>query len=99
MIGALDIGTSKVCCLIAETDAQGGHRLLGFGHQRMRGIKAGVVVDPEKAERAVRAAVAQAERMAGLTLARAVVAGHVRPPEIRDVHGTRDGERPHRQPR
>lgn len=74
VIGALDIGTSKVCCLIAETDARGGHRLLGFGHQRMRGIKAGVVIDPEKAERAVRAAVAQAERMAGLTLARVVVA-------------------------
>lgn len=74
VVGALDIGTSKVCCLIAECDGQGGHRLLGFGHQRMRGIKAGVVVDPEKAERAVRAAVAQAERMAGLTLARVVLA-------------------------
>jgi cell division protein FtsA len=72
--GALDIGTSKVCCLIAESDGQGGQRLLGFGHQRTRGIKAGVVVDAEKAERAVRAAVAQAERMAGLTLARVVVA-------------------------
>ncbi len=74
IIGALDIGTSKVCCLIAESAGRSGYRLLGFGHQRMRGIKAGVVVDPEKAERAVRAAVAQAERMAGLTLARVVVA-------------------------
>jgi cell division protein FtsA len=74
IIGALDIGTSKVCCLIAESAGRSGHRLLGFGHQRMRGIKAGVVVDPEKAERAVRTAVAQAERMAGLTLARVVVA-------------------------
>jgi cell division protein FtsA len=74
IVGALDIGTSKVCCLIAASDGRGGHRLLGFGHQRMRGIKAGVVVDPEKAERAVRAAIAQAERMAGLTLARVVVA-------------------------
>ena len=50
--------TSKVCCLIAEGAGRDGYRLLGFGHQRMRGIKAGVVVDPEKAERAVRAAVA-----------------------------------------
>ena len=52
VVGALDIGTSKVCCLIAASDGKGGHRLLGFGHQRMRGIKAGVVVDPEKVERA-----------------------------------------------
>ena len=74
VVGALDIGTSKVCCLIAASDGKGRHRLLGFGHQRMRGIKAGVVVDPEKAERGGRAAIAQAERMAGLTLARVVVA-------------------------
>lgn len=66
VVGVLDIGTAKVCCLIA--DIAGPPRLLGFGHQRSRGIKAGIVVDLAEAEQAVRAAVAQAERQAGTTL-------------------------------
>lgn len=66
VIGVIDIGTTKMCCLIAS--ATGQPRLLGFGHQRSRGIKAGVVVDLDEAEQAVRAAVAQAERHAGVTL-------------------------------
>jgi cell division protein FtsA len=73
VVAALDIGTSKVCCLIMAVDGPEEMRLVGFGHQRMRGLKAGVVVDPDQAERAVRAAVGQAERMAGHTLERVFV--------------------------
>jgi cell division protein FtsA len=68
--GVLDIGTSKVCCLIAIPDERGEPVLAGFGYQRSKGLKSGMVVDPDEAERAVRPAVAQAERMAGLTLDR-----------------------------
>ena len=67
MVGVIDIGTSKVCCIIAAPAAD-GCQLLGLGHQRSGGIKTGVVVDVEAAERAVRAAVSQAERMAGIEL-------------------------------
>jgi cell division protein FtsA len=72
-IGVLDIGTSKVVCMIATTrpGTAGGAPTLefaGLGHQRSRGIKAGVIIDLDAAEHAVRAAVAQAERMAGVTL-------------------------------
>jgi cell division protein FtsA len=71
-IGVLDIGTSKICCLIAsETNPP---HLLGLGHQRARGIKAGIVVDMEEAEQSIRAAIAQAERQARLTLASVHVA-------------------------
>jgi cell division protein FtsA len=77
--GVLDIGTTKVVCLIASQTAQRGHdglaarpgsdlRILGVGHQRSGGVKAGVVIDLEDAERCIRAAIAQAERMAGVTL-------------------------------
>ncbi len=77
--GVLDIGTSKVVCLIASrTGGRSGltahdHpfpglRIVGVGHQRAGGIKAGVVIDLEEAERCIRAALAQAERMAGVTL-------------------------------
>jgi cell division protein FtsA len=63
----IDIGTSKIVCLITA-EAELGWRLLGVGHQRSRGLKAGLVVDMDEAENALRAAVAEAERMAGLTL-------------------------------
>lgn len=72
VIGALDVGTSKICCVIAAID-QGQPVLLGLGHHRARGLKSGMIVDAEEAERAVRAAIAQAERMAGISLDSSVV--------------------------
>ena len=74
VVGLLDIGTSKVACIIAALDPperQGeGRRIrvLGVGHLRSRGLKAGVITDLAEAEATVRAAIAQAERTARLTL-------------------------------
>lgn len=73
LIAALDIGTAKIACLLATVDAQGNAVLAGLGHQRSRGLKAGVVTDTDEAEGAVRAAIAQAERMAGLSIDRVVL--------------------------
>lgn len=77
IIGVLDIGTAKVACLVVALDARGPSilpgmatpfRVLGVGHQRSRGMKAGVITDLDEAEIAVRAAIGQAEEMAGVTL-------------------------------
>jgi cell division protein FtsA len=74
IVGLLDIGTTKVACLIAalEPGERPGEarraRVLGIGHLRSRGLKAGVITDLSEAEATVRAAIAQAERMAHLTL-------------------------------
>jgi cell division protein FtsA len=74
IVGLLDIGTSKVACIIAALDpperpGEGRRvRVLGVGHLRSRGIKAGVIIDLAEAEATVRAAIAQAERTARLTL-------------------------------
>ncbi len=73
LIGVLDIGTSKICCSIADTTQDGERHLLGFGHQRSRGLKSGMIIDADEAERAVRSAVGQAERMAGVSLDRVVL--------------------------
>ena len=75
-IGVVDIGTSKIACLIAAIGpgprapgpSRPAVRVIGVGHQRSRGVKAGVIADLDQAEQAVRAAIAQAERMAGVTL-------------------------------
>lgn len=76
IVGLLDVGSFKVACLIAEIAWQGegqdqdgpSARLLGLGHHRSRGVKAGVVVSIDETEAAIRGALGQAERMAGLRL-------------------------------
>jgi len=74
LVAALDIGTSKIACLIARlkpcppSDALRGRthavELIGLSHIQSRGVKAGAVVDLNECEQAVRQAVALAERMA-----------------------------------
>jgi len=83
MLSVLDIGTSKVVCLIAKllpaepSDMLRGrtHRckIMGIGHQRAQGIKSGVVIDMEDAEKAIRLAVDAAERMAGVEVESVIV--------------------------
>ena len=74
LVVSLDIGTSKIACLIARLtpNAQGealrrrSHavEVVGFSHTGARGMKAGAVVDLVDAEEAVRHAVDLAERAA-----------------------------------
>jgi cell division protein FtsA len=66
--GVLDIGSTKIACLIGRAETDGRLRVLGFGWQRGRGVKAGGIVDLDEAERAIRAAVGQAEDMADIRL-------------------------------
>jgi cell division protein FtsA len=81
-IGVLDIGTSKTVCLIVappNSRANGLWRrqsasVLGYGLQPSRGLKAGAVIDLDRAEQALRSAVTQAEQAAGLTVEEVVVA-------------------------
>jgi cell division protein FtsA len=74
MVVSLDIGTSKIACMIARlkpsqpSEALRGRthavELIGYSQIQSRGVKAGTVVDPGQCEQAVRHAVALAERMA-----------------------------------
>ena len=62
--GVLDIGTTKIVCIIGRVESDGGLRVLGFGWQKGRGVRGGGITDIEDAERAIRAAVGEAEEMA-----------------------------------
>lgn len=73
LIAALDIGTTKVCCLIADADGAGGFRVRGIGHQVSRGLRGGTIVDMVAAEASILAAVHAAEQMAGETIDRVIV--------------------------
>ena len=78
IVAALDIGTSKITCLIgrlrpcAPRDILPGRSyaidVIGLGHIQSRGIKAGAVVDAGEAEHAVRQAIAAAEQKAGVRI-------------------------------
>ena len=83
ILSVLDLGASKIVCLIARltpmerSEALRGrtHRckVLGIGHQRSSGVKGGAVVDLQAAEHAVRLAVDAAERMAGVEVGGVIV--------------------------
>jgi cell division protein FtsA len=64
----IDIGSAKVCALIAGEDESGRLTVLGTGQRQSQGIKRGYVVDRDKAEQAVREAIEQAERIAGINI-------------------------------
>jgi cell division protein FtsA len=68
IVAALDIGSSKICCFIAELRAHGGLEVIGIGHQASRGVKAGTIVDLKAAETAISHAVEAAELMAAKEL-------------------------------
>jgi cell division protein FtsA len=78
VVASLDVGTSKVACLIARLEPQTpkdvlrrrshGVRVLGFAHTAASGMKAGGVVDLAAAEEMIRQAIDIAESMAGVQI-------------------------------
>lgn len=72
-IAALDIGSSKVAALIAVSDGEGPPRVIGTGQRACTGLRQGLVADLERTESAIRTAMEQAERNAGVTVENVVV--------------------------
>lgn len=73
-VAVLDIGTSKVACLIAEPTGNGGElHVTGIGHQLSRGMKCGMITDAAELETSIISAVHAAEQMAGETIENIVV--------------------------
>lgn len=62
----LSIGTSRVTCIIGEPGDGGLCEIVGVGSAEARGLRKGVIVNPENAVEAIRHAVEAAERMSGL---------------------------------
>jgi len=73
-VGVLDIGSTKMCCLIGRNRPGVELELLGASYQLAEGLKAGGIVDVEAVEASILAVVHEAEQQAGETL-RDVVLG------------------------
>lgn len=71
LVAALDVGTTKVCCLIARANIdrglylKPGMNIIGIGHHVSGGMRSGTVVALEECEAAIRSTVELAEQMAG----------------------------------
>jgi cell division protein FtsA len=64
LVVGLDIGTSKVTCLVAEALSDGQFEVIGIGTQPMSGLKRGVVVNIEATVDAISRVVQEVELMA-----------------------------------
>ncbi|MDQ4078525.1 MAG: cell division protein FtsA [Chloroflexota bacterium] len=73
IVTGLDIGTTKIACLVGESDEHQRLRIIGVGIVPSRGIKKGVIVNVEEAVDAIHTAVEKAERTSGHEIAEAYV--------------------------
>jgi len=71
-VTALDIGTTKICCVVGEPTER-GLNIIGVGEAPSEGLRRGVVVNMEKTVRGITHAVDAAQRMCGHKLESAYV--------------------------
>ncbi|MDP6494688.1 MAG: cell division protein FtsA, partial [Dehalococcoidia bacterium] len=72
-IAAIDVGTWKVCTVLAELDENECIQVMGMGVVPAQGLHKGMVVDISKTKAAVRESVRSAERASGVKIRSAYV--------------------------
>jgi cell division protein FtsA len=81
IVVGLDIGTTRVCAVVAEVDSRDGITILGVGTVPCRGLRKGIVANIDWTVRSIREAIDSAQTMAGVEI-RTIYAGiggsHVR---------------------
>ncbi|MGC8654580.1 MAG: cell division protein FtsA [Candidatus Kryptoniota bacterium] len=73
IIVALDIGTTKVCALVVESDRNGRLNVLGIGTSKSGGVSRGVVANIDRTVKSIQEAVGIAESKAGTKIKSAIV--------------------------
>ncbi len=71
----IDIGTSQVKVVVAESEREGDKelpRVIGVGYAESRGLRQGYILNQADAVKSVRQAVAQAEKAAGIRIQRVI---------------------------
>ncbi len=65
IVVGLDVGTTKICTIIGEVNADGMVDVIGVGTASSRGLRRGVVINIDQTVASIRKAVSDAELMAG----------------------------------
>ena len=73
VIVGIDVGTTKICTLVARVEFEGHTRILGVGIEPSKGIRRGVPVDLPAASQAIARSVEKAERTSGIEISSALV--------------------------
>jgi cell division protein FtsA len=68
IVAGLDIGTTKIACIVGRKNEQGKIEILGMGKSRSEGVSRGVVANIQKTVESIMAAVKQAEDSAGVDI-------------------------------
>ncbi|OSM07055.1 cell division protein FtsA [Magnetofaba australis] len=98
LIIGLDIGTTKICCIVADVQPDGRVDIIGLGAHPSRGLRKGVVIDIDSTVESMRMAVEEAEVMAGveINMVYAGIAGaHISSTNSNGVVATKEGEVTH----
>jgi cell division protein FtsA len=72
-IAGIDVGTTKICTIMADTDGNSAPRILGVGIVPSRGLQKGMVVNVNEAKASIRESIKKAEQSAGYKLESAFV--------------------------
>jgi len=73
IVVGLDIGTTKVCAIVAGTDEHGRTNILGIGRAPSEGITRGVVTHIDRTTNSIVAAIAEAQASSGVVIKSAIV--------------------------
>ncbi len=68
IVVGLDIGTTKIACLVGKKNENGKIEIIGMGKSESVGVTRGVVSNIEKTVQSIRAAVEQAEQKSGVDI-------------------------------
>jgi cell division protein FtsA len=88
LVVGLDVGSTKVCAVIAEASTSGALDVVGVGTAASRGLRKGVVVNIDSTVEAIKQAVSEAEQAAGVEVScvyAGVAGGHIRGVNSRGV--------------
>ncbi len=94
LIVGLDIGTTKICVVVAER-GETGLDIVGIGTHASRGLRKGVVVDIDATVNSIKRAVEEAELMADCEIASVyagIAGGHIRGLNSHGVVAVKDRE-------
>ncbi|GAB0058293.1 Cell division protein FtsA [Candidatus Magnetaquicoccaceae bacterium FCR-1] len=95
LIVGLDIGTTKICCVVADVQPDGRLDIIGIGTHPSRGLRKGVVIDIDSTVESIRMAIEEAEMMAGVEINMVfagIAGGHIKSGNSNGVVATREGE-------
>ena len=70
---AIDIGSTKICAVIAQIDNDNNIAITGAGTTKAQGLKRGSITNIELASRSIKTAVEDAKRVSGTTVNSAIV--------------------------